>query len=1857
MINLSRFRKRFSLGMSILLVLTFAPATYADNTGSSGKISLKSSSPQLAGAKIDPKLTKQFKQDEYVTYLVKMKEQANTASVAKASLQKAKLEKVTPAAAKLNARTSVISALRETASSSQASLDQYLQQAKKSGDVKEYKSYFIVNAMAVTSTKEVLDQIALLPEVEKILPNEERFLHKVEIDKSTAKSGTAIRAAGPAVVSPTAGSAAKPAVTPSTGSTPAPAITPTAPPAADKSGAKDAAGSAPAVTKPNSIEWNISQINAPEVWAKGIDGTGIVVANLDTGVEYTHPALRAKWRGFDASGNVVDPELSWYDPHSHASLPADAHGHGTHTMGTMVGSEPNGSNQIGVAPGAKWIAVRIFNPSTTDAIILDGGQWLLAPVDKNGNLHPELAPDVVNNSWGGGPGLDEWYRPVVQAWRDAQIFPEFSAGNVDEDNPGGPGSVANPANYPESYATGATDINRNLADFSLRGPSPYNETKPEVSAPGVNIRSSVPGGIYEGGWNGTSMAGPHTTALAALLLQANSSLTVDQLEDIISSTATPRTDSEYPSSPNNGYGHGIINAFDAVSSVLQGLGTVSGKVVTGGEDLQEPVLEHTSPSLVYEGFDVTLTAHVSDDVAVTSVEFYAREKGTSHYLLLPTKRVSGTSKDGIYEATVPAFLLSTTGLEYYIRVNDFGNNGFDSKSYSLEVSSGVKPGYTQNFETDSTGFTTGGAGNTWAWGKPVSGPGKAHSGEKVFATNLTGTYSSAANSYLLAPPIDLTNSSQGALLSFKQWYDLENNVDKGTVYIASESSQYAFTPYATFTGTSNGWKTQYIDLRPFAGQSVYVQFGLTSDNSVQKAGWYLDDISLQAPDAVAPAAPADLTGSVNFAGSAVLSWSPSADEDVKQYTVYRSTTSGSGYEVIGTTTATTLTDADTQNDTTYHYAVTATDYSGNESAKSSEIALTISRPASLFSDDFDGDSDNGWTHSGTKDEWERGVPKAPGPSNAVSGTNVWGTDLDGTYEGGANYSLVSPVINLTGANNVTLAFDQWFEIEGGYDYGYVELTSDGGTTWTELGKFSHNTNGKQWSPVYYNLDAYAGKQVQVRFRLTSDNSVAKAGWYIDNVQVLSASAPQQAVTKNIITEMDVKKSKPADLGPAFKLTQTSKSEFNEAVDTAGKTGDVGISSLPASATVTVLETGRSVKTDPATGRYSLNHAAGSFTLKAEAYGYYPQTLPVTISDKVNTKANFNLQAIPKGQIVGTITDERSGEPIAGATVTVLEDATIAPKQSGADGSFTLEVLEGTYTLSVAAKDYYGKTLTVTVPGNGTAEAPVQLKPFIGFPGEIGYDDGTPENAFSFNAANNAWAVRMTPESEASQVTGASFRFWNTEWPVPGGTAFQYAVFDSSGPDGSPGRQLAGPFDGTALRNNQWTTVELPEPVTVKGDFYIVYIQTQAGTAAPGLATDTNGPNALRSWQRASGAWSQTDKEDGNFMIRAIVRYPVGAPVITSPKSGTVTNQTNITVTGTSPANDATVKLYNGTEPAGTGTVKNGQFSIPTELHAGVNELSVEVLVSGKATDRSLPITVKLDNVAPTLEVITPVDGTRTNSEVVNVTGTTADESLRSLTVNGQQVTLGSGGSFAYRLLVNAGENHIAVTATDEAGNETTVTRAVYVDQELPAITNLTPAEDVRIKAGEQLRVSFDSLPGLTAAFRIELPLSLTGGRGSGIPMTETTPGHYEGTYTTPASLVLDGGLIVVTVQDVAGNKAELEAPGRLFVTAPGGNTNPPGGDPGTDPGTDPGDKNIAPTAVIKADNQGKKKKNIEFDARRSSDQDGTIVSYRWDFGDGDSDSGAKVKHRFDNIGAYTVTLTVTDDDGAVSTAVHTIVIK
>ncbi|MDN4608070.1 S8 family serine peptidase [Sporosarcina highlanderae] len=741
-------------------------------------------------AKVSNSLLENFKDEETITFLVKFKEKADTTKVAQQARQDAKKASLSASTTELMVRSAVVSELKATSLEAQADVKEFLEGLLETGEVKDITPYYIVNGMAVTATKEIAEKIAGFPEVEKILPNETRQLY----------TATKTENAG-----------------------------------------------APSSNLAN-VEWNVERVNAPQVWAMGIDGSGTVVASLDTGVQWDHPALKEKYRGYDATTGQVSHTYNFFDATRAAREASyDDHGHGTHVTGTMVGSEPNGSNQIGVAPGAKWIAVKVFDGAgnTTDAILLAAAQWILAPHDRNGNVRVDLAPDVVNNSWGGGRGLDEWYRDVVINWRNAEIFPEFSAGNTTLTNPGGPGSIAVPANYPESFATGATDVNNKVASFSLRGPSPYGEVKPDIIAPGVNIRSSVPGSGYEGGWNGTSMSGPAVAAVAALLRQVNATITVDEMEQILINTAVPLTDSQYPTVPNNGYGHGLVDAYAAVSAIASGLGTLNGQVTQDGEDDEAPVYEHSAPAETYAGMELDLTIQVSDNISVSSVNFQYLDADGAWQTMEATRK-SGDYKSGVYGVTVSGDVIVGNEFTYKFTINDFGNNEVTTEEYSVQVKPGITVGYFENFEQTPIGWSSFGANNTWEWGVPTSGPGNAVSGEKVYATNLLGDYKSSMNATLVMPPIDLPEGN--SYLQFKQWHNFEQSTSTGRAWdyghIVISTDGVAWTQLQQIVGISNGWIDGQVDLSAYSGQRVYIGFNAFSDGSVVRPGWYIDDVAL-----------------------------------------------------------------------------------------------------------------------------------------------------------------------------------------------------------------------------------------------------------------------------------------------------------------------------------------------------------------------------------------------------------------------------------------------------------------------------------------------------------------------------------------------------------------------------------------------------------------------------------------------------------------------------------------------------------------------------------------------------------------------------------------------------------------------------------------------------------------------------------------------------------------------------------------------------------------------------------------------------------------------------------------------------
>ena len=463
-----------------------------------------------------------------------------------------------------------VRSLAKTAQESQQRLMQLLNGEK----AKNIRPFFIVNSVGATVPKSTLLRAAQLPEVEKIVPDATRMMDPVR--KGTETKGK-VRTARSALTFSTRSSAT------------------------ENASAR--------------LPWNLISVSVTPELREKYSGKGVTVGIIDSGVDATHPEIAAAWRGKSA-----DPHTSWYDPVANTPTPVDSTGHGTHVAGTILGSG------IGIARGAQWIAARVFDEhgETSDSRLLQAAQWMLAPVDAAGKAHPELAPKIINSSWGGS-SESQFFRPVMQQWRKAGILPVFSAGNITDYNGGGEGSIATPASFPEAFAVGALRADDRVAKFSLRGPSKFTDRKkPDISAPGVNIRSSLPGGKY-GLRTGTSMAAPHVSGVAAMILQANPNLTVDRLQEIIMQTATPLTDEVYVSSPNNGYGAGKINARLAVEKALEdagsapAAGTVSGHVYIPGTDTEAPKIAHTALKNVYRGSETEISAEVSDDTGIKKV--------------------------------------------------------------------------------------------------------------------------------------------------------------------------------------------------------------------------------------------------------------------------------------------------------------------------------------------------------------------------------------------------------------------------------------------------------------------------------------------------------------------------------------------------------------------------------------------------------------------------------------------------------------------------------------------------------------------------------------------------------------------------------------------------------------------------------------------------------------------------------------------------------------------------------------------------------------------------------------------------------------------------------------------------------------------------------------------------------------------------------------------------------------------------------------------------------------------------------------------------------------------------------------
>ncbi len=481
----------------------------------------------------------------------------------------------------------VIETLKQAAERSQPALLNYLEARKREGSVKGYTPYWLANMVVVSATKAELERIAKRTDVEAIEAN---------------FRATLIEQAGkPYLGSPTAG-----------------------------------------IGVTNSL----MAINADRVWYElGITGSGTLVANLDTGVDGSHPALSARWRG-----NWHPWNECWRDAlGTGTTFPTDTHGHGTHTMGTMCGADHVTGDTVGVAFDALWIADNAINQSVGpefDNDVLDAFQWFADP-DGNPETTDDV-PDVVQNSWGIDSRFGYDYQDCDYRWQEAienceaaGVVVVFSAGNE------GPSaqtlrSPATICNTPTvNFSVGAVDCENYgwpypIASFSSRGPSDCDgvSIKPEVSAPGVDVYSTYPGGSYVR-MSGTSMAGPHVSGVVALMRQANPDADVQTIKQILMETARDLG----TAGEDNTYGWGVIDAYQAVLAVMSP-DTIPPSVA---------VLDPNGGETLTAGTTYTIRWDASDDRGVASTSIYYSYDGGSSYSLIDS--LSGNP--GSYDWTVP----------------------------------------------------------------------------------------------------------------------------------------------------------------------------------------------------------------------------------------------------------------------------------------------------------------------------------------------------------------------------------------------------------------------------------------------------------------------------------------------------------------------------------------------------------------------------------------------------------------------------------------------------------------------------------------------------------------------------------------------------------------------------------------------------------------------------------------------------------------------------------------------------------------------------------------------------------------------------------------------------------------------------------------------------------------------------------------------------------------------------------------------------------------------------------------------------------------------------------------------------
>ena len=578
---------------------------------------------------------------------------------------------------------------------------------------------------------------------------------------------------------------------------------------------------------------NDADIDAPEAWDSITGSSNVIIAVVDTGIDYTHEDIAANmWHntdeiagnGIDDDGNGYVDDIYGYDFCNNDGDPYDDHSHGTHCSGTIAGVGNNGKGVAGVCWTAKLMGIKFLSGagygSTSDA-----AEGILYAANNGAQ--------IMSNSWGGG-GYSQTLKDVIDYAEEHGVLFVAAAGNSASNNDQTP---SYPANYTSAnvISVAAIDASDNLAYFSC-----YGATTVDIGAPGVAVLSSVPGNSYTS-YSGTSMATPHVSGVAGLILAKNPNLTVSQLKSLILSSAVATT-------------------------------ALAGKCVTGGrvninnaldteEDIiaPDPIVDLAVSSVTYKSIALNWTASGDDGNSGTASSYdvrYATATITAANFSSATKASSIPSPQGAgNKETFAVNDLEEDTLYYFaMKVTDnAGNQSTISNLSSAQTSKGI-PVFSDNMESGTNGWTTSGGGNSDGTGLWHLSQHRARSGQTSWYYGREGSwnYNSGSANYgkALTPALDLTDI-EDPTLSFYYWREVESysgNYDTASVVVYTENGDTETIWYKSSSDTSlKYWLfSGHLDLSKYAGQKIWIGFNFATVDALSNGyeGWYIDDVRI-----------------------------------------------------------------------------------------------------------------------------------------------------------------------------------------------------------------------------------------------------------------------------------------------------------------------------------------------------------------------------------------------------------------------------------------------------------------------------------------------------------------------------------------------------------------------------------------------------------------------------------------------------------------------------------------------------------------------------------------------------------------------------------------------------------------------------------------------------------------------------------------------------------------------------------------------------------------------------------------------------------------------------------------------------